>query len=54
VAVEWGRLVAAHSCGDNDGLIAAIAIVHDFIVVTRNSDVFSGIGVSAVNPWGRF
>ena len=51
VAVEWGRLAALRPRGDIDGLIAATAIVHDLIVVTRNSAGFTGAGIAVVNPW---
>lgn len=51
VAVEWGRLSALRACGDVDGLIAATAIVHDLVVVTRNGDGFTGAGIAVVNPW---
>ncbi|MGO7961782.1 PIN domain-containing protein, partial [Rhizobium leguminosarum] len=36
IAVEWGRIAAIRPRGDIDGMIAATAIVHDLIVVTRN------------------
>lgn len=36
IAVEWGRIAAIRPRGDIDGLIAATAIVHDLILVTRN------------------
>ncbi|WP_426232410.1 type II toxin-antitoxin system VapC family toxin [Pararhizobium sp. DWP3-4] len=51
VAVEWGRLAALCPGGDMDGLIAATAIVHDLIVVTRNSADFTGVGIAVINPW---
>ncbi|WP_455274818.1 PIN domain-containing protein [Rhizobium herbae] len=51
VAVEWGRLAALRPRGDADGLIAATAIVHDLIVVTRNVNDFDDAGVSVINPW---
>lgn len=51
VAIEWGRLSALRPRGDIDGLIAATAIVHDLIVVTRNVSDFDGAGVQIVNPW---
>ena len=36
---------------DRDALIAATAIVHDMIVVTRNVNDFISSGVSIINPW---
>ena len=37
--------------GDIDGLIAATAIVHDLILVTRNEQDFMDTGASVINPW---
>ncbi|WP_295823323.1 type II toxin-antitoxin system VapC family toxin [uncultured Deinococcus sp.] len=34
-----------------DGLIAATALVHGLVVVTRNVRDFAGTGVAVVNPW---
>jgi len=34
-----------------DLMIAAIAVSHDAIVVTRNMDDFEGCGVAVINPW---
>jgi len=51
IAVEWGRIAAIRPRGDIDGLIAATAIVHDLIVVTRNVGDFSDTGASVINPW---
>ena len=51
IAVEWGRIAAIRPRGDIDGLIAATAIVHDLILVTRNVHDFDDTGVSLVNPW---
>jgi predicted nucleic acid-binding protein len=51
IAVEWGRLAAQRPRGDADGLIAATAIVHDLIVVTRNVGDFDDSGASVINPW---
>ncbi|CAN7618822.1 type II toxin-antitoxin system VapC family toxin [Rhizobium sp. LjRoot98] len=51
VAVEWGRLAALRPWSDMDGLIAATAIVHDLVVVTRNGADFTGVGLLVVNPW---
>jgi predicted nucleic acid-binding protein len=51
ISVEWGRIAAIRPRGDIDGLIAATAIVHDLVVVTRNVDDFDDTGADVVNPW---
>lgn len=51
VAVEWGRVAAIRPRGDIDGLIAATALVHDLVVVTRNVRDFEDTGVAILNPW---
>ncbi|UWU20028.1 type II toxin-antitoxin system VapC family toxin [Rhizobium sp. CB3171] len=53
IAVEWGRISALRPRGDADGLIAATAIVHDLIIVTRNVSDFDDAGVSVINPWDQ-
>jgi toxin FitB len=53
VALRWGRLSAERPRGMADGLIAATAIVHDKIVVTRNVADYADTGIAVVNPWGR-
>lgn len=53
IAVEWGRLSAIRPRGDIDGLIAATAIVHDLIVVTRNVTDFADTGAVLIDPWDR-
>lgn len=51
ISVEWGRIAAIRPRGDIDGLIAATAIVHDLVVVTRNVDDFTDTGADVINPW---
>ncbi len=51
IAVEWGRIAAIRPRGDIDGLIAATAIVHDLILVTRNVKDFEDTGASVISPW---
>ena len=51
IALEWGRIAAERPRGDADGLIAATAIVHDLVLITRNVGDFEDTRVSFVNPW---
>jgi toxin FitB len=47
----WGRLRAPHPGNPLDKQIAATALMHDLIVVTRNTDRFEPTGVRLVNPF---
>jgi predicted nucleic acid-binding protein len=51
ISVEWGRIAAERPRGDIDGLIAATAIVHDLVIVTRNTADFDDTGAAVINPW---
>jgi hypothetical protein len=51
VAERWGRLNAERRIATVDGLIAATALVHRMIVVTRNGRDFAGTGVQILNPF---
>ncbi len=51
ISVEWGRIAAIRPRGDIDGLIAATAVVHDLILVTRNIKDFQDTGAALINPW---
>jgi predicted nucleic acid-binding protein len=55
-AQEFGRLVAARyrigrPIGAMDGQIAAIAVVHQAAIATRDVDDFAGLGVNVVDPF---
>lgn len=50
-AQVWGRLMSPHPQHPIDKQIAAIALIYDFVVVTRNVDDFRGTGVEIMNPF---
>ena len=47
----WGRLLSPHPEHSIDKQIAAIALIHDLTIVTRNVDDFRGTGVAIKNPF---
>lgn len=53
VADRWGRLVAAagRPLPAIDSLLAATALEHDLILITRNVKDFVGLPVEIFNPW---
>lgn len=51
IARLWGELSAGRSLPVIDTLIAATAIRHDIILVTRNTGDFEATGVPLVDPW---
>lgn len=50
-ARRWGELSARRKLPVIDTLIAATALTHDLILVTRNLRDASATGVETINPW---
>jgi toxin FitB len=51
VAKRCARLHVPDKWGERDALIAATALVHGMLVVTRNLMDFKSTGVTVINPW---
>ena len=53
VADRWGRLVAdaGRPLPVVDSLLAATALTHDLVLVTRNVQDFADLPVQLCNPW---
>jgi toxin FitB len=56
IAERWGSLSATAAKKGKpvpviDGLLAATALHHDLMLVTRNDTDVSGTGVATLNPW---
>ena len=56
IAERWGMLAGQRRLKGRplktaDGFIAATALEHDLIIVTRNVSDFEGLGVTLLNPW---
>lgn len=51
VALQCARLHVPDRMADGDALIAATALVHGLIVVTRNTSDFEPAGVRLFDPW---
>lgn len=53
VADRWGRLVAGagRTVSAIDSLLAATAVEHDLILITRNIKDIEGLAVTTYNPW---
>ena len=53
VARLWGELSARRKLPVIDTLIAATALTHDLILVTRNVRDIAATGVEVLDPWQR-
>jgi toxin FitB len=58
VAATWGILLAkadaaGRPMGSMDGFLAATAVVHQMMLVTRNEMDFSAAGIKTINPWSE-
>ncbi len=53
VAACWGRFRADRPVPVIDGLLAATAIVHDLVLVTRNESDVASTGVRYLNPFSK-
>jgi predicted nucleic acid-binding protein len=51
VAEAWGRLSAPKPLPAVDSLLAATALVHGLILVTRDTSALDCTGVPLLNPW---
>jgi tRNA(fMet)-specific endonuclease VapC len=56
VMLTWGTLTgqlerAGKSLSAIDSLIAALAVHHNYTLVTRNEDDFKATGIMLINPW---
>lgn len=51
VALQSAKLYVPNPHPVRDGLIAATALVHGMVVVTRNVDDFKRTGVPILDPW---
>lgn len=56
IAERWGsvdalRQLAGKPLNIADGLIAATAMEHDMVLVTRNVRDFADLGIQVLNPW---
>jgi predicted nucleic acid-binding protein len=50
-AQVWGKIMSPSGQNPVDKQVAAIALVHDLTVVTRNISHFTGTGVKLLNPF---
>jgi predicted nucleic acid-binding protein len=53
VADQWGRLGLQQPVPVLDAFLAAMALVHNLTVISRDEDGFRNTGVSVINPFSR-
>lgn len=51
IAKRCARLHVPDPCSERDALIAASALVHSLVLITRNVNDFVATGVEIINPW---
>lgn len=51
IAETWGRMAAMRPVPVVDALLAATALVHGLILVTRNTADVAGLGAGLLNPF---
>lgn len=51
IAMKYSEINVPNHLPDRDSWIAATALVHTFVVVTRNTKDFEASGVALYNPW---
>lgn len=53
VVKRWSRLGVTDPAPDVDGPVAATALAHDLIIVTRNTKHFAPTGARCINPFDQ-
>ncbi|MFP3035045.1 MAG: type II toxin-antitoxin system VapC family toxin, partial [Candidatus Tisiphia sp.] len=54
VCQKWAELLVIDGTNDIDSQLAAQAIVHDMVLVTRNTKHFTKFAVKLLNPFEEF
>jgi predicted nucleic acid-binding protein len=53
VADQWGRLGVQNPVPVLDAILAATALAHDLVMVSRDEDDFRNTGVRLINPFSK-